>query len=57
MAIVLLVLALAIPYVTLRADEEQILFVVDRSVSIADAGKVADEWITESLKARQANQS
>ena len=57
MAIVLLVLALAIPYVTLRADEEQILFVVDRSVSIADAGNVADEWITESLKARLANQS
>ena len=57
MAIVLLVLALAIPYVTLRADEEQILFVVDRSVSSADAGNMADEWITESLKARLANQS
>ena len=57
MVIVLLVLALAIPYVTLRADEEQILFVVDRSVSSADAGNMADEWITESLKARLANQS
>lgn len=57
MAIALLVLALATPYVTLSADEEQILFVVDRSVSIAGAGDAADEWITESLKDRQANQS
>ena len=57
MAIVLLVFALAIPYVTLRADEEQILFVVDRSVSSESAGNMADKWITESLKARQANQS
>ena len=57
LAIALLVLALATPSVTLRADEEQILFVVDRSVSIADAGNAADEWIMESLKERQANQS
>ena len=34
-AIVALVFALAAPYVTLRANEEQILFVVDRSMSIA----------------------
>jgi Ca-activated chloride channel homolog len=43
--------------VNLRADEEQILFVVDRSVSIAGASNTADKWMTESLKGRQANQS
>ena len=42
---------------TLRADEEQILFVVDRSVSIEGAGNAADKWIAESLKERQENQS
>ena len=38
-AIAALVFALAAPYMTLRADKEQILFVVDRSVSIEGAGE------------------
>ena len=42
MAIAVLVFALPSPYVTLRMEEEQILFVVDRSVSIEGAGDVAD---------------
>ncbi len=56
-AIAALVFALASPYVMLRINEEQILFVVDRSVSIERAGDVADKWIAESLKARKENQS
>ena len=52
-----IIFALTFPYVSLPDDEEQILFVVDRSVSIEDAGRMADEWITDSLKARQKNQS
>ena len=56
-AIAALVFALAAPYLTLRANEEQILFVVDRSVSIAGAKDAADEWLAESLKERKENQS
>lgn len=56
-AIAALIFALATPFITLRADKEQILFVVDRSVSIESAGNSADKWIAESLKGRQVNQS
>ncbi|MFJ7932983.1 VWA domain-containing protein [Sporosarcina sp. NPDC096371] len=56
-AIMALVFALASPYMTLRANEEQILFVVDRSVSIAGAKDTADKWLAESLKERKENQS
>ena len=56
-AIAALIFALATPFITLRADKEQVLFVVDRSVSIESAGNSADKWITESLKGRQVNQS
>ncbi|WP_342509124.1 VWA domain-containing protein [Sporosarcina sp. FSL K6-2383] len=56
-AIAALVFALAAPYLTLRANEEQVLFVVDRSVSIAGAKDTADEWLTASLKERKENQS
>nr|WP_225941861.1 VWA domain-containing protein [Sporosarcina limicola] len=56
-AIVVLVLALASPFVTLRADEEQVLFVVDRSISIEGASGTAEKWIAESLKKRKVNQS
>ncbi|WP_342512757.1 VWA domain-containing protein [Sporosarcina sp. FSL K6-1522] len=56
-AIAALVFALAGPYVTLHADEEQVLFVVDRSVSIGGAKETADNWLAESLKARKENQS
>ena len=38
-------------------DEEQIVFVVDRSVSAEEAGQAAEQWIADSLKARKANQS
>ncbi|WP_203246071.1 VWA domain-containing protein [Sporosarcina beigongshangi] len=57
MAITALVLALTAPYLTLRANEEQILFVVDRSVSIAGAKDLANEWLATSLKERKENQS
>ena len=56
-AVVLLVFALASPYMTLRVAEEQVLFVVDRSASIEEVGGVAESWISESLKARKSNQS
>ncbi|KXH79832.1 VWA domain-containing protein [Sporosarcina sp. HYO08] len=56
-AILLLLFALSSPYVKLRVSEEQILFLVDRSVSVEGAGKQADEWINESLKSRKAHQS
>ena len=52
-----LVFALASPYVNLRVEEEQVLFVVDRSISIEDRGNAADTWIAESLKSRKANHS
>lgn len=55
--IISLVFALTVPYVLLPDKEEQILFVVDRSVSVEDAGKHAEEWVSESLKARKENQS
>ena len=56
-AIAALIFALASPFLTLRADKEQIMFLVDRSVSIESAGDSADKWIAESLKGRQTNQS
>lgn len=56
-AIALLIFALASPYMSLRVAEEQVLFVVDRSASIEEVGAAADAWISESLKARKANQS
>ena len=52
-----IVFALTAPYVMLPDDEEQIVFVVDRSVSAEEAGKSAEQWITDSLKARKENQS
>lgn len=55
--ILCLVFALTVPYMLLPNEEEQILFVVDRSVSVGEAGKLADEWVAESLKARKVNQS
>lgn len=57
MTVFTLVLALASPYLTLRVEEEQVLFVVDRSFSFAGAGDVTDKWLTESLESRQAHQS
>lgn len=56
-AILLLIFALASPYVKLRVSEEQILFLVDRSVSVEGAQKQADQWINESLKSRKVHQS
>lgn len=56
-AIATLVFALAAPYITLRANEEQILFVVDRSMSIAGAKDAADDWLAKSLIERKENQS
>ena len=55
--ILCIVFALTIPYVMLPDDEEQIVFVVDRSVSAEEAGQVAEQWIADSLKARKENQS
>ena len=52
-----IVFALTVPYVMLPDDEEQIVFVVDRSVSAEEAGQVAEQWIADSLKARKENQS
>ncbi len=57
LALILLVFALTSPYMTMRVVEEQVLFVVDRSASIEEVGEAADAWISESLKARKANQS
>lgn len=57
LAIILLLISLTMPTMILPDDEEQVLFLVDRSVSIENAGEIADEWIAESLKARQAHQS
>ncbi|MFS0688254.1 VWA domain-containing protein [Sporosarcina sp. 179-K 8C2 HS] len=57
LVILCIVFALTVPYVMLPDDEEQIIFVVDRSVSVEEAGQVAEEWIAESLKARKENQS
>ncbi|MEK3935261.1 VWA domain-containing protein [Sporosarcina sp. FSL W7-1349] len=57
LAIIALVFALTSPYLTSRANEEQILFVVDRSVSVGGAQEKEDEWIAESLKGRKENQS
>lgn len=57
LVILCIIFALTVPYVLLPDDEEQIIFVVDRSVSVEEAGQSAEEWIAESLKARQSNQS
>nr|WP_255723328.1 VWA domain-containing protein [Sporosarcina sp. ACRSL] len=57
LVILCIVFALTIPYVLLPDDEEQILFVVDRSVSVEEAGQSIEHWIAESLQARKANQS
>lgn len=57
LAIVLLIFALTSPFSTLRVEEEQVLFVVDRSASVEGVGDGADRWIAESLAARRANQS
>ncbi|MFS0574416.1 VWA domain-containing protein [Sporosarcina sp. 179-K 3D1 HS] len=56
LAVIALIFALTSPYITSRANEEQILFVVDRSVSVGGAAEKADDWIAESLKERKANQ-
>lgn len=55
--IISLVFALTVPYINLPHKEEQILFVVDRSVSIEDAGQLADQWIADSLKERKEYQA
>lgn len=52
-----LVIALTLPYVTLMSDEEQVLFLVDRSHSVETVGPTADEWIAESLNGQKSNQS
>ncbi|WP_432359657.1 VWA domain-containing protein [Sporosarcina sp. UB5] len=57
LVILCVVFALTVPYMMLPDDEEQIIFVVDRSVSVEEAGEAAEVWIAESLKARNANQS
>ncbi|MCM3638028.1 VWA domain-containing protein [Sporosarcina luteola] len=57
LVILCIVFALTVPYVLLPDDEEQIIFVVDRSVSVEEAGQAAEQWISESLKERKANQS
>ncbi|WP_252503746.1 VWA domain-containing protein [Sporosarcina sp. Marseille-Q4943] len=57
LVILCIVFALTVPYVLLPDNEEQIIFVVDRSVSVEEAGREAEEWIAESLKARKENQS
>ena len=57
LVILCIVFALTIPYVMLPDDEEQIVFVVDRSVSAEEVGQVAEQWIADSLKARKENQS
>ncbi|WP_438316673.1 VWA domain-containing protein [Sporosarcina sp. FA9] len=56
-ALILLVFALTVPYFNLKVEEEQVLFVVDRSISIDDGGLSADKWIAESLKYRNEKQS
>lgn len=57
LVILCIVFALTVPYMLLPDDEEQILFVVDRSVSVEEAGQAAEQWIADSLKARNENQS
>lgn len=57
LVILCIIFGLTVPYVLLPDDEEQIVFVVDRSVSVEDAAQAAEQWIAESLKARKANQS
>lgn len=57
LVIISIVFALTVPYVLLPDDEEQIIFVVDRSVSVEEASQTAEQWIAESLKARKENQS
>lgn len=56
-AISLLVFALTVPYVNLHDQEQQVLFVVDRSASANSASEDIDKWLKESLKARSAHQS
>ena len=56
-AVALLIFALTSPYLTLRVTEEQVLFVVDRSASIEEAGTAANAWISESLNGRKTNHS
>ena len=55
--VALLVFALTSPYMTLRVEKEQVLFVVDRSASIEEVSGVAESWISDSLKTRKSNQS
>ena len=57
LAVALLVFALTSPYMTLRVEKEQVLFVTDRSASIEEVSGVAESWISDSLKTRKSNQS
>ncbi|GKV55748.1 chloride channel protein [Sporosarcina sp. NCCP-2222] len=57
LTILCVVLALTVPYLRLQDTEEQVLFVVDRSISIENAGDTADSWIIDSLQHRKSNQT
>ncbi|MDW0109380.1 VWA domain-containing protein [Sporosarcina aquimarina] len=56
-AIVLLLAALATPYLLLYDDEEQILFLADRSASNDGVQEEIDRWIEEGLSAKKTDQS
>ncbi|MBB4824096.1 Mg-chelatase subunit ChlD [Sporosarcina luteola] len=57
LTILCVVFALTAPYVRMHDTEEQVLFLVDRSVSIEEAGDSADAWIIDSLAHRKSNQT
>ncbi|QTD42474.1 VWA domain-containing protein [Sporosarcina sp. Te-1] len=55
--ILCIVFALTAPYIRMHDTEEQVLFLVDRSVSIEEAADSANTWIADSLQHRKPNQS
>lgn len=46
----LLILALAIPQIVLPQKENQVVFLMDRSASVQDAGEQQFEWLEKSLR-------
>ncbi|MEM5595630.1 hypothetical protein AAHB53_03560 [Niallia circulans] len=46
----LLILALAIPQIVLPQKENQVVFLMDRSASVQDAGEQQLEWLEKSLR-------
>ncbi|MBM7610490.1 uncharacterized protein with von Willebrand factor type A (vWA) domain [Lysinibacillus composti] len=52
-AVILLVFAMASPYLLLPVKEEQVVFLIDRSASLEGTEELATQYIEESLKAKR----